>query len=76
MTAILAKEEEDMKKGMSKSIYVVTTQGSGGKKRNYPYNTASNEKKYVKKQNTSVKGNDKNVSFTSNALKNEGFKGK
>ena len=37
----------------------------GGKKRKYPYYTASNEKKYVKKQNTDVKGNDKNVSSTS-----------
>ena len=50
-----------MKQGRSRSIYVVTTQGSGGQKRKYPYNTASNEKKYVKKQNTGVKGNDKNV---------------
>ena len=76
MTAILAKEEEDMKKGRSRSIYVLTTQGSGGQKRKYPYNTTSNEKKYVKKQNTSVKGNDKNVHSTSNAPRNEGFKGK
>ena len=30
MNAILAKEEKDMKKGRSKSIYVVTTQGSEG----------------------------------------------
>ena len=60
MTAILAKEEEDMKKGRSKSISMVTTQGSGDQKRKYPYNTTSNEKKYVKKQNNGVKGNDKN----------------
>ena len=44
MTAILAKEEEDMKKGRSISIYVVTTSGDGGRKRKHPYNTASNEK--------------------------------
>ena len=49
MIAILAKREEDMKKGRSKSISMMTTQGSGGQKRKYPYNTASNEKKYVKK---------------------------
>ena len=55
---------------------MATTQGSEGQKRNYPYKTASNEKKYVKKQNTGVKGNDKNVPSTSNASKNEGFKGK
>ena len=55
---------------------MVVTQGSGGQKRKYPYNTTSNEKKYVKKQNTNVNGNDKNVSSTSNAPKNEGFKGK
>ena len=47
-----------------------------GQKRKHPYNTASNEKKYVKKKNTSVKGNDKNVPSTSNAPKNEDFKGK
>ena len=47
-----------------------------GQKRKYPYNTTSNEKKYVKKHNTGVKGNDKNVSSTFNSLKNEGFKGK
>ena len=76
MTAILAKEEEDLKKGRSRSIYVVTTQGSGGQKRKYPYNIASTEKKYVKKQNTGVKGNNKNVPYTSNAPKNEGFKRK
>ena len=73
---ILAKDEEDMKKGRSSSIYVVTTQGSGGQKRKYPDNTTSNEKKYVKNQNTSVKGNGKNVPATSNAPKNEGFRGK
>ena len=55
---------------------MVTTQGNGGWKRKCPYNKASNEKKYVKKQNTSFKGNDKNVPSTSNAPKNEGFKGK
>ena len=49
---------------------------SWGQKRKYPYNTASNEKKYVKKKNTGVNGNDKNVPSTSNAPKNEGFKGK
>ena len=49
MTAILVKEEEVIKKGRSRSIYVVTTQGSGGQKRKYTYNIASNEKKYVKK---------------------------
>ena len=65
-----------MKKERSKSISVVTTQGSGGQKRKYPYNTTSNEKKYVKKQNTSVMGNDKNVPSPSNAPKNESFKGK
>ena len=62
MIAILTKEEEDMKKERSRSISMVITQGSGGQKRKYPYNTASNEKKYVKKQNTDVNGNDKNVS--------------
>ena len=36
-----------MKKGRSKSISVVTTQGSEGQKRKYPYNTASNEKQYM-----------------------------
>ena len=76
MTAILAKEEEDMKKGRSRSISMVTTQGNRGQKRKYLYNTTSNEKKYVKKQNTSAKSNGKNVSSTSNAPKNEGFKGK
>ena len=65
-----------MKKGRSKSISMVTTQGSGGQKRKYPNNIASNEKKYVKKQDTGAKGNGKNVSFTSNAPRNEGFKGK
>ena len=75
MTAIFAKEEEDMKKGRSRSISLVTTQGSGIQNRKYPYNTTSNEK-CVKKKNTSSKGNDKNVSSTSNAPKNEGFKGK
>ena len=49
MTAILAKEEEDMKKGRSNSISVLTTQDGGGQNRKYPYNTTSNEKKYVKK---------------------------
>ena len=76
MTAILTKEEEDMKKERSRSIYVVTTQGNGGKKRKYPYNTASNEKYYVKKKNIGAKGNCKNVPSTSNTPKNEGFKGK
>ena len=76
MTAILAKEEEDMKKGRSRSISMVTFQGSGSQKRKYPYDTTSNEKNYVKKQNTSAKGNNKNVPSTSNAPKNEGFKGK
>ena len=65
-----------MKKGRFKSIPVLTTQDSGGQKRKYLYNTTSNEKKYVKKKNTDAKGNGKNVSSTSNAPKNEGFKGK
>ena len=76
ITTILAKEEEDMKKERSRSISVLTTQGGGGQKRKYPYNTAFNKKKYVKKQNTSAKGNSKNVPSTSNDPKNEGFKGK
>ena len=76
ITAILAKEEVDMKNGRSMSISMMTIQGSRGQKRKYPYNTSSNEKKYVKKQNTGVNGNDKNVPSTSNAPKNEGFKGK
>ena len=76
MIDILAKEEEDMKKGRSRSIYVLTTLDGGGQNRKYPYNTASNEKNYVKKKNTGVKGNGKNVPSTSNALKNEDFKGK
>ena len=49
MTVILAKEEEDVKKERSKSISMVTSQGSGGHKRKYPYTTFSNEKKHVKK---------------------------
>ena len=65
-----------MKKGRSISISMVTTQGSGGKKRKYPNNTTSNEKKYVKKQDTGAKGNGKNMPSTSNAPKNEGFNGK
>ena len=44
MTTILAKKEGDMKKGRSRSIFIVTTQGSGDQKRKYPYNTVSNEK--------------------------------
>ena len=63
-------------KRRSISIPVVTTKGSGGQKRKYPYNTTSNENKYVKKQNIGVKGNDKNVPSTSNAPKIGGFKGK
>ena len=55
---------------------MVATQGNGGQKRKYPYNTTSNEKKYVKKHNTGVKGNDKNVPSTSNSPKNEEFKRK
>ena len=55
---------------------MVTTQGSGGQKRKYLNNTCSNEKKHVKKQDTGAKGNGKNVPSTSNAPKNEGFKGK
>ena len=57
MITILAKEEENMKKRISRSIYVVTTQGHRGQKRKYLYNTASNEKKYVKNKNTGAKGN-------------------
>ena len=76
MIVILAKEKEDMKKGRSRSISMVTTQGCRGQKRKYPYNTASNEKKYVKKKNTSAKGNGINVPCISNASENEGFKGK
>ena len=81
MTTILAKEEKDMKKGRSKSIFVVTNQGGGVQKRKYPYTIASNEKKLVKKQNVGAKGNGakgngKNVPFTSIAPKNKGFKGK
>ena len=56
-----------MKKGRSKSIYVMTSQGSGAQKRKYPYTTSSNEKKSVKKQITRDKGNGKNMSSTSNA---------
>ena len=55
---------------------MVITQGSEGQKRKYPNNTASNEKKYVKKQDTGAKGNGNNMPFTSNAHKNKGFKGK
>ena len=76
MIVILAKEEEDMKKGRSGSIYVMATQGSGGQKGKYPYNITSNEKKSIKKHNTGAKGNGKNVPSTSNTPKNEGVKGK
>ena len=76
MTTILAKEEEDMKKGRCRSVSMVTTQASGDQKRKYLNNTTSNEKKYIKKQNIGAKGNGKNVPSTSNAPKNEGFKGK
>ena len=48
----------------------------GVRKRKYLNNMASNEKKYVKKQNTSAKGNGKNVPSTSNGPKNEGFQEK
>ena len=53
-----------MKKRRSRSISVLTTQDGGGQKRKYPYNIASNEKKYVKKQNIGAKGNGKNVPIT------------
>ena len=76
MTAILDKEEEDLKKGRSRSIFVLTTQDGGCQKRKYPYNIASNEKKYVKKHNIGAKGNGKNVPSTSNPPENEGFKRK
>ena len=65
-----------MNKGRSRSIFMVTTQGSGGKKRKYPKNTTSNEKKYVKKKDIGAKGNGKNVPSIFNAPENEGFKGK
>ena len=55
---------------------MLTTQDGGGQKRKYPYNTASNEKKCAKMQNTSAKGNGKNMPSNSNAPKNGGFKGK
>ena len=55
---------------------MLTTQDDGCQKRKYPYNTASNGKKYVKKHNIGAKGNGKNVPFTSNPPDNEGFKGK
>ena len=54
----------------------MTTQGSGGQKRMYPCTTTSNEKKPIKKQNTNVKGNGKNVSSNFNDPKNKYFKGK
>ena len=63
-----------MKKGRSRSISMVTTQGSRGKKRKYPNNTTSNKKKYVKKKDSGAKDNGKNAPSTSNAPKNEGFK--
>ena len=74
MTAILAKE--NMKKGRSKSFSVVITQGGGDQERKNPYIAHSYEKKPVKKQNIGSKGHGKNVTSTSNALKNEGYKGK
>ena len=65
-----------MKKERSRIISMVTTQGCRGQKRKYPYSTASNEKKYVKKKNTGAQGNGMNVPSISNAPENEGFKGK
>ena len=62
-----------MKKGRSKSIFVVTTQGSEGKNRKYPYTITSNGKKPIKKQNAPTKGNGKNVTSTSNALENKNY---
>ena len=76
MTSILTKEEEHMKKGQIHEYFLCDSQGDGGQKRKYPYTAASNEKKLVKKQHAGAKGNGKNVSSTSNAPKNEGFKGK
>ena len=59
MNAIFTKEKEDMKKGSSRSISVVTIQGSGSQKRNTPSTASSNEKKSAKNQNTDAKGNGK-----------------
>ena len=67
MTTILAKNEEDMKKGRSKSISMVTTQGSGVQKRKYPT---------IQLPMRRSMSRSKNVPSTSNAPKSEGFKGK
>ncbi|KAM6577988.1 hypothetical protein CsatB_029825 [Cannabis sativa] len=73
MTAILAKEEEDMKKGRARSISMVTNPNNSHKRKFTPNN--SSDQRFHKKRATNPKGNGQ-ASSSSTGHKNEFFKGK
>ncbi|XP_062111761.1 uncharacterized protein LOC133823166 isoform X2 [Humulus lupulus] len=73
MSAILAKEEEDMRKGRARSISMVTNPNNSHKKKFTPSN--SSDQKHHKKKTVSSKGSGQSVS-SSIGHKNEFFKGK
>ena len=81
MIAILAKEEDDIKKGRARSISLVTNSTNNGQKRNFNSNTSNYHKTHKKtimntKGNGKNVGNKENVSSSTSGRKYEGFKGK
>ena len=75
MTTILAKEEDDIKKGRTRNVAMVSNYNQNNQKRKPPQKNA-NDNKPFKKQNTGNKGNGQGTTLASNAPKNKGFKGK
>ena len=73
MTTILAKEEEDLKKGKARSISMVTNPNNSQKRK--PTSNNSSDQRPSKKKGNHPKGNGQGSS-SSAGHKNEYFKGK
>ena len=73
MTTILAKEEDDIKKGRARTISVITN--SSNQKRKIPPKSSNDQRPPFKNKNMGAKKNGPSVASTSNEVKSEDFKG-
>ena len=74
MTTILAKEEDELKKGRARSVAMVSNHNNSHKRE--PPHKSAKDNKLFKKQNMGNKGSGQGTGLASNASKSEGFKGK
>ena len=74
MTTTLAKEEDGIKKGRARIVFVITDNSS--QKRKTPPRSSNDQRLSFKKKNVGAKKNVPGVAATSNEANSGGFKGK